>query len=85
VRTSCGGYVIEWTMGRFDEGLKWCRERRTAALANLAVLASGEVRQWDIDRSSGTALDTTDQWIESLKGDIARLENLIATYEPRNT
>jgi len=67
-------------MDPIDESLKWCREQRSASAEMLEDLTSGKMKLGEKHGSSDW-IDTTNDWITRLRGEIAQLDRLIVAYE----
>ena len=64
-------------MGKFDDQIAWCRERRAIALEDLKDFAAGQ-RQFRND------VDITNKLIDRAQQDIEQFNILIAAYERLN-
>jgi hypothetical protein len=65
-----------------DELLNWCRQERSMMLDSIGRMERGELRLGE-QRSSGL-VDQTPEWIATLKGRVAELDALLATYGQSN-
>ena len=65
-------------MGKFDDQIAWCRERRDEARKSLEKLEEG-LSHFD-RRDDGEWIEITESLKEELRDDIAEYERLIKAY-----
>jgi hypothetical protein len=62
-----------------DELLQWCRQERATMLDSIRRMEAKELR---LGRQLPSGLvDETQEWIGTLKGRVAELDDLLAVYE----
>ena len=64
-----------------DELLVWCRQQRTMMLDSIARMERGDLRLGEQRRTE--LVDQTQEWIATLKGRVAELDELLS--EPRES
>jgi hypothetical protein len=67
-------------MGKFDDEIDWCRQRRAFAVQDIRELESGR-RQWAGPKGEN---GITQELLKKARQDVVLFDRLIAAYEKHN-
>jgi hypothetical protein len=70
-------------MGKFDDKIQWCHDRREVAMEDLEDIEAGIYHHYDI--VDGKKINVTQDWVDHLKREIDMCNRLIKAYGELNT